>query len=109
MRVIFHSTLNQPITKNLIISRISLSSVFFGEVILNFFCFNHKFILLNTYPSRIFQLLSWNYAKMKNRTEEYHCRIEKGRPTYVVCWRIANKDKKIIEVYYAGTHEKAPY
>ncbi len=50
-----------------------------------------------------------NYTKMKNKKEDYHCHIEKGRPTYVVCWRIANKNKKIIEVYYAGTHEKAPY
>lgn len=48
-----------------------------------------------------------NYTKMHN--EEYHCHIEKGRPTYVVCWRIIDKKQKIIEVYYAGTHEKAPY
>jgi hypothetical protein len=46
---------------------------------------------------------------MKGADNEYHCHIEKGRPTYVVCWRIADKNKKNIEVYYAGTHEKAPY
>lgn len=51
---------------------------------------------------------SWpNYTKMSH--ENYHCHIEKGRPTYVVCWRIVNKKDKNIEVYYAGTHEKAPY
>ena len=38
----------------------------------------------------------------------YHCHLQKGRPTYVVCWRI-NKKENLIEVYYAGTHEKAPY
>jgi phage-related protein len=47
-----------------------------------------------------------NFSKLK--TDIYHCHIEKGRPTYVVCWRI-DKKQKLIEVYYAGTHEKAPY
>lgn len=50
-----------------------------------------------------------NYTKMKNKVEDYHCHIEKGRPTYIACWRIVDKNEKIIEVYYAGTHEKAPY
>lgn len=50
-----------------------------------------------------------NYTKMKGSIEDYHCHIEKGRPTYVACWRILDKKNKIIEVYYAGTHEKAPY
>lgn len=47
-----------------------------------------------------------NFSKLKDGI--YHCHIEKGRPTYVACWRI-NKKEKYIEVYYAGTHEKAPY
>jgi mRNA-degrading endonuclease RelE of RelBE toxin-antitoxin system len=47
-----------------------------------------------------------NFSKLK--VDIYHCHIEKGRPTYVVCWRV-NKKQKLIEVYYAGTHEKAPY
>lgn len=47
-----------------------------------------------------------NFSKLK--TDIYHCHIEKGRPTYVACWRI-DKKKNLIEVYYAGTHEKAPY
>jgi hypothetical protein len=48
-----------------------------------------------------------NYTKMTE--DDYHCHIKKGRPTYVVCWKIYDKKYKIIEVYYAGTHEKAPY
>lgn len=48
-----------------------------------------------------------NYTKMPD--DNYHCHIKKGRPTYVVCWKIYDKKHKIIEVYYAGTHEKAPY
>ena len=47
-----------------------------------------------------------NFSKLK--IEIYHCHIEKGRPTYVACWR-SDKKNKSIEVYYAGTHEKAPY
>ena len=49
-----------------------------------------------------------NYTKM-NGDDNYHCHLKKGRPTYVACWRIKDKKNKIIEVYYAGTHEKAPY
>ena len=48
-----------------------------------------------------------NYTKMND--EDYHCHIKKGKPTYVVCWRISSKKGRKIEVYYAGTHEKAPY
>jgi mRNA-degrading endonuclease RelE of RelBE toxin-antitoxin system len=28
---------------------------------------------------------------------------------YVCCWEVTNKSLKITEVYYVGTHEKAPY
>lgn len=49
-----------------------------------------------------------NYTKMHGK-DDYHCHIEKGKPTYVACWRIINKKDRILEVYYAGTHEKAPY
>lgn len=47
-----------------------------------------------------------NYGKLGPMT--YHCHLKKGRPTYVVCWT-ADKKNKLIEVYYAGTHENAPY
>lgn len=50
-----------------------------------------------------------NYSKIKgSKEDERHCHIAKGRPTYVCCWRVF-KSKKLIEVYYVGTHEKAPY
>lgn len=41
--------------------------------------------------------------------EAYHCHIKSGRPTYVACWEVVNKQIRIIEVYYVGTHENAPY
>jgi mRNA-degrading endonuclease RelE of RelBE toxin-antitoxin system len=42
-------------------------------------------------------------------TQSYHCHLKRGKPTYVAFWRVVDKRAKIIEVYYAGTHEKAPY
>jgi len=34
---------------------------------------------------------------------------QRGSPTYVAVWRVGDKAKKIIEVTYVGTHEKAEY
>jgi hypothetical protein len=39
----------------------------------------------------------------------HHCHLKKGRPTYVACWAVQDKSVRLVEVYYAGTHEKAPY
>ena len=47
-----------------------------------------------------------NYCKLNKYS--YHCHLKRGRPTYVACWT-ADKTTKTIEVYYVGTHEKAPY
>lgn len=44
-----------------------------------------------------------NYSKLGN--EDYHCHIAKK---WVACWHC--KDKTLlIEVYYAGSRENAPY
>jgi mRNA-degrading endonuclease RelE of RelBE toxin-antitoxin system len=48
-----------------------------------------------------------NYSKLTGN--RHHCHVKKGKPTYVVCWEVTEKTAKIVEVYYAGTHEKAPY
>ncbi len=51
-----------------------------------------------------------SYGKLKgSRWDLRHCHLVKGRPTYVCCWEVKNKQLKIMEIYYAGTHEKAPY
>jgi hypothetical protein len=39
----------------------------------------------------------------------YHCHVQSGRPTYVVCWRLESKIINIVEIFYVGTHEGAPY
>ena len=56
--------------------------------------------------------LNWpNYGKLhgKKNHDKRHCHLQKGKPTYVCCWEVIDKKRKIIEVYYVGTHEKAPY
>lgn len=48
-----------------------------------------------------------NYSKLdKNR---HHCHIKKGHPTYVAIWVDRPEGIQLIEVTYAGTHERAPY
>ncbi len=51
-----------------------------------------------------------NYGKLhgKKNEDNRHCHLIKGNPTYVCCWDV-NKYENTIEVYYVGTHEKAPY
>ena len=48
-----------------------------------------------------------NYSKLG--TNRHHCHIKKGRPTYVAVWEEYDKKIKLVEIIYAGTHEKAPY
>lgn len=50
-----------------------------------------------------------NFSKFKGLKDCYHCHLKAGHPTYVACWEIVDKKIKILEVYYVGTHEKAPY
>lgn len=39
----------------------------------------------------------------------HHCHLKKGRPAYVAVWEVRDSKKRIVEVTYVGTHEKAPY
>lgn len=47
-----------------------------------------------------------NYSKLSKN--KHHCHLKAGKPTFVACWEVKN-DKITLEVYYVGTHEKAPY
>jgi len=51
-----------------------------------------------------------HYGKLRGKKTEdkRHCHLKAGNPTYVCCWEVDKFDRKI-EVYYVGTHEKAPY
>lgn len=48
-----------------------------------------------------------NYSQLN--VARHHCHLKKGRPTYVAIWEVRDKTIRLIEVTYAGTHEKAPY
>jgi mRNA-degrading endonuclease RelE of RelBE toxin-antitoxin system len=50
-----------------------------------------------------------NYSKLEGRKQQYHCHIKTGKPTYVAVWEVDDAAVKLIEVIYAGSHEKAPY
>ena len=48
-----------------------------------------------------------NYGKLGK--DMYHCHLKKGQPTYVAVWLLRDKEIRLVEITYAGTHEKAPY
>jgi hypothetical protein len=48
-----------------------------------------------------------NYSRLPGN--RHHCHLKKCRPTYVAVWEDMVGEIKVIEVIYAGTHEKAPY
>jgi mRNA-degrading endonuclease RelE of RelBE toxin-antitoxin system len=48
-----------------------------------------------------------NYGKLSDHI--HHCHLKKGSPTYVAVWKVMEKEVRLIEVTYVGTHEKAPY
>ena len=53
---------------------------------------------------RNFSLLN-NEKNRKKDKAEYHCHLS---DSWVACWRVENNVIEI-EVYYAGSREKAPY
>ena len=62
---------------------------------------------LETWPE-LFRLRFKNYGKLSGFENKYHCHLKKGKPTYIACWEI-HKKVILVEFYYVGTHEKAPY
>jgi mRNA-degrading endonuclease RelE of RelBE toxin-antitoxin system len=48
-----------------------------------------------------------NYSKLADGL--HHCHLKKGRPTYVAVWSEVKDRIRVVEVIYAGSHEKAPY
>jgi hypothetical protein len=48
-----------------------------------------------------------NYGKLDRG--RHHCHLKKGKPTIVAVWKERDKNMRLVEVIYVGTHEKAPY
>ncbi|OGT61838.1 MAG: hypothetical protein A3E85_01845 [Gammaproteobacteria bacterium RIFCSPHIGHO2_12_FULL_45_12] len=40
-----------------------------------------------------------NYGKLRGiKGDKRHCHLQSGKPTYVCCWEVVDKKRKIIEV-----------
>jgi hypothetical protein len=50
-----------------------------------------------------------NYGKIRGKKDCYHCHLKKGKPTYIAIWKVTDKESKLVEVRYVGTHENADY
>ncbi len=50
-----------------------------------------------------------NYSRMRGKKDCYHCHLKKGKPTYVAVWKVIENEIKIVEIKYAGTHERVAY
>ena len=37
-----------------------------------------------------------NFGKIEGMENCYHCHLKKGKPTYVACWEVKNKQIKIL-------------
>ena len=48
-----------------------------------------------------------HYSKLTGN--QHHCHVKAGKPTFVAVWEEKDESIKLVEVVYAGTHEKAPY
>ena len=48
-----------------------------------------------------------NYSRLGGN--RHQCHMKKGKTTYVAVWQVIDKEIRIVEVSYVGTHEKAPY
>lgn len=45
-----------------------------------------------------------NYSKLGGKL--YHCHLNYK---WVACWELKDKELRLIEIYYAGSRENAPY
>lgn len=50
-----------------------------------------------------------HYSKLVNRKDEYHCHLTKRKPVHVAVWKVLDKEIRLMEINYVGTHENAPY
>lgn len=51
-----------------------------------------------------------HYGKLAGKKGEYHhCHLNKGKPRYVAVWEVVKDAVRVIEIRYAGTHEKVSY
>ena len=47
-----------------------------------------------------------NFSELEKNKNKYHCHLTYR---YVACWEVLKDKKIIVEVYYVGSRENAPY
>ena len=50
-----------------------------------------------------------NYGLIVGKKDMYHYHLNKGKPRYVAVWKVTDRNVKIMEIRYVGTHENANY
>jgi len=50
-----------------------------------------------------------NYSKIMGATDVHHCHINRGRPRYVVIWKVVDQEGQIIEIRFVGPHGSVNY
>ena len=51
-----------------------------------------------------------HYGKIAgSKSGHHHCHLNKGHPTYVVVWQVLDGVVRVLEIQFAGTHEKVDY
>ena len=53
---------------------------------------------------------NWHhYGKITGKPDTHHCHLNKGKPRYVVVWKVTDRTVQLMEIRYVGTHENADY
>lgn len=50
-----------------------------------------------------------HYSKLVNTEDHHHCHLNKGRPRYVAVWQVVDREIRVIEIKFVGTHEAVNY
>lgn len=52
-----------------------------------------------------------NYGRLATgkNGEYHHCHLNGGKPRYVAVWKVTDREVRLMEIRYVGTHEKANY
>lgn len=68
------------------------------------------FLLVQELQTEGPEQLEWHhYGKIVGKKDTHHCHLNKGKPRYVVVWKVTDRQANTMEIIYAGNHENANY
>jgi hypothetical protein len=50
-----------------------------------------------------------HYGLIVGKKDIHHCHLNKGKPRYVAVWKVTDRNVRMMEIRYVGTHENADY